>query len=297
MTTTSHPAVLRRRLRVELKKARAATSMTQRDIADQLDWSPSKIIRIENGAVAISTTDLKALLDAYGVTDRRRIEELVSWAKASRRQPGSQYKEILQPEAIQLFGYEADALILRNHEPAVIPGLLQIEDYTRALMKDAANKSDSDIDIYIEYRAEHQELLERSDRPELFFMLDESVLRRQVGSPEIMSRQLEHLIELNTRDNLTIQILPFSIGAHSGMTTSFVYLEFPPEQDDVLYLENDLGDRFFREDPGITSRFLQIFWDLEAVASRPHELEKIIEKVIDSFRKDDQSDSTEPTVV
>ncbi|MDQ1293768.1 MAG: hypothetical protein QG608_1649, partial [Actinomycetota bacterium] len=180
MATTSHPVVLRRRLRVELKKARATTGMTQRDIADQLDWSPSKIIRIENGAVAISTTDLKALLDAYAITDRRRIEELVSWAKASRKQPGTQYKDALPPEAIQLFGYEADALVLRNYEPLIIPGLLQTEDYTRALMKDAFNKSDSDIDIYVEYRAEHQELLDRPDRPELFFMLDEAVIRRAV---------------------------------------------------------------------------------------------------------------------
>jgi len=286
MAATNHPAVLRRRLRVELKKIRAHTGMTQRDIAEQLDWSPSKIIRIENGAVAISTTDLKALLDSYGVTDRRRIDELVSWAKGSRRQPGSQYKAFLGSEAVQLFGYEADALVLRNHEPSVVPGLLQTEEYTRALMQDGLNKTEQEIDLYVEYRAEHQELLDRSDRPELFFMMDEAVIRRPVGSPEIMCRQLEHLIELNDRENLSIQILRFSLGAHRGMNGSFVYLEFPPDQDDVLFLEMPLGDKVIREDPETTSEYLQRYWDLESRATKPHELRNVLLSAIAEFRPD-----------
>jgi len=284
MAATNHPAVLRRRLRVELRKARAETGMTQRDIAEQLDWSPSKIIRIENGAVAISTTDLKALLDSYGVTDRRRIDELVSWAKGSRRQPGSQYKEILKPEAIQLFGYEADALVLRNHEPLIVPGLLQTEEYTRTIMRNVLNKSDAHIDLYVDYRAEHQELLDRPDRPELFFILDEAVLRRPVGSPEMMCRQLEHMIELARRENLTIQILPLALGAHRGLVGSFLYLEFPPEQNDALYIESTKQETVIREDPELTSEYLQIFWDLEVVATRPHEFERFATNIIDTFR-------------
>src|SRR5262249_50514238 len=100
---------MRRRLRVELKRLRSQADLTQRQVASDLDWSPSEIIRIENGSVAVGVTDLRALLDRYGIHDQQLIDEMVAMAKGSKRQPYSEYREIFTPEAIKFFGYEASA--------------------------------------------------------------------------------------------------------------------------------------------------------------------------------------------
>lgn len=129
------PTIHRRRLRSELRKAREAAGMTQRDVAAAMDWSQSKLIRIETGAVNISTNDLRALLGHYGI-ERARTENLVEVARASRDQPRwNVYKDVAEPEYIAFLGYESSASIIRNFEPLLIPGLLQTEEYAREILK------------------------------------------------------------------------------------------------------------------------------------------------------------------
>src|SRR4051794_41070755 len=121
----------RRRLRVELRRARAAAGYTQRDVAEALDWSYSKLLRIENGQVGVSRTDLKALLDHYLITDEGQLKAFAQLARDGRRQPWSAYRDVLNPDYMIYLGHEGSASTIRHFEQLVIPGLLQTEAYAR----------------------------------------------------------------------------------------------------------------------------------------------------------------------
>ena len=128
------PMAQRRRLRQELKRLRTEAGMTQREVAQALDWSPSKVIRIENGSVAVATTDLRALLMLFEMKDKRHEQELVEMARASKKQPWAQFRDVYSHEAIQYFAYEASASIIREYSNSWVPGLLQTEEYATALL-------------------------------------------------------------------------------------------------------------------------------------------------------------------
>jgi transcriptional regulator with XRE-family HTH domain len=290
------PTVLRRRLRVELKRARTEAKLTQREVADALDWSPSKIIRIENGSVSISTTDLHALLAHYGVHDKRVVEELVGMARGSKKQQAwHQYRDVYEPAAIQYFVYEGAASIIRDFGTLLVPGLLQTEEYARAVLKDVYQVEAAKIDRMVEARLTRQELFERDDPPAVFFILDEAAIRRAVGGASVMRRQLEHLMALGSRPKVTIQIVPFAFGAHTGMRGPFVYLEFPdPDDDDVLYLEDTLGDQVFRDEPEVTGDYLRAFWDLENIASAKADLGGYVQHAIDKLTGDSENPGRSP---
>jgi transcriptional regulator with XRE-family HTH domain len=248
-----------------LRDARNKAGLTQRDVARRLEWSPSKVIRIESGQVAISTVDLRALLREYSVEDMGVIEGLVELARSSKKQSWSQYRDVLTPEAMDYFGYEASAYIVRQYEPLLVPGLLQTEGYTRSILEEVYGNSETGTERRLDSRKARQELLERDDHPQLFFILDEAVIRRQVGGPEVMSRQLDRLTELSRRDRVSIQVFPFAAGAYPGMAGPFTHLEFASD-DDVVYLESR-SDAIVKEDVGEAARYLEIFQDLETGAS------------------------------
>lgn len=269
-------ALRRRRLTVELRRLRNHAKLTQRQVADSLDWSPSKVIRIEQGAVRVGVTDLQALLKLYDVTDTLTIDELSMMARESKKLPFAEYKEITSAEAIRYFQYEANASIIRQVTPLLIPGLLQIEEYSRALLKAYETPLDH-VDKLVESRKERRELFERPEPPESFFILDEAVLRRVVGGPRIMARQIDHLVAMSQRPDVSIQVLRFTDGAHSAMAGPFVHLEFDQENDpDVIFIENTLGDTLLRDDPEITARYLEQFLRLEDTATEPEAFEAYV---------------------
>jgi transcriptional regulator with XRE-family HTH domain len=262
------PAVQRRRLRAELRRIRIEMEQTQEQVAAAMDWSLSKLIRIENGSVNISTNDLKVLLDHYGIVDDRRVEELVALAKAAReRSWWSVYRDVAPPQLVQFIEYQAAAMITRNFESLLIPGLLQTEEYARNVIKEFSGRPrppKDRLDALVALRMKRQELLKRTGPPPwFFFILDEGVLRRMVGGKDVMDRQIRHLIELASRDDVTIEVVPFSAGVHHGMHGPFVILEFPEaEDDDVLYLESPRGDLIHRDDPEEIVAYREIFEEL-----------------------------------
>jgi transcriptional regulator with XRE-family HTH domain len=269
-------AALRRRLTAELRRLRGQAKLTQRQVADSLDWSPSKVIRIEQGTVRIGVTDLQALLNLYKVLDPSAVAELTMMARESKKLPFSEYREIMSAEAVRYFQYEANASIIRQVTPILVPGLLQIEEYSRALLE-AYSTPAANIDKLVESRKERRELFERPEPPETFFILDEAVLRRAVGGPKTMARQIEHLVKMSQRPDVSIQVLRFAAGAHSAMVGPFVHLEFPAEDDpDVIFVENTLGDTLFRDDPEITARYREQFWQLEDLATSPRSFEDVV---------------------
>jgi transcriptional regulator with XRE-family HTH domain len=261
------PVVQRRRLRSELRRIRLGTKQTQEQVAAAMDWSLSKLIRIEKGSVNISTNDLKVLLDHYGIVDVDRVEELIALAKAAReRSWWSAYSSFASPQFLQFIEYQTAAMITRSFESLLIPGLLQTEEYAREVIKEFSGPQTSKerLDTLVALRMKRQELLKQMGPPPwFFFILDEGVIRRMVGGKDVMNGQIRHLIELADRADVTIEVLPFSAGVHSGMHGPFVILEFPEaEDDDVLFLENPRGDLIHRDDPDEIASYREVFEEL-----------------------------------
>ena len=276
------PTIHRRRLRNELRRAREAADKSQREVATAMDWSISKVIRIETSAVNISTNDLRALLNFYDV-DPDRIETLVGVAKAAREAPKwSLYRDVASPEYISFLGYESSAAIIRNFEPLLVPGLLQTEEYAREVLnvieepiKRGDNTPETKIDALVDLRMQRQELLSRDQPPELHFIMDEAVIRRMVGGPDLMRGQLRRLRELADAPNVTMRIVPFTYGIYERLRVPYVLFEFAEAEDeDVLYVENPLGELIIRENsPEERERvtpvnYLGFFWNIEQIAPR-----------------------------
>jgi transcriptional regulator with XRE-family HTH domain len=278
-----NPVIHRRRLRGELRRAREAAGKSQRETADAMDWSLSKLIRIETGDVKIGTNDLRALLAYYGVTSDR-IAELVEVARAAREPARwSNYRSVASPELLSYCSYESYAQVVRNFEPILVPGLLQTEEYARVVIGRARDQQL--VDGLVDLRIERQELLVRNPIPDLHFIVDESVLKRTVGDKEVMRRQLIQMKELALLPNVHLRIVTFSQGIYTAMLLPYVILEFnSPEDEDVLYIESPTGEQIVREDaPAANGRkggrnnpadysmtgpadYLQAFWQLEQIA-------------------------------
>lgn len=280
------PVVQRRRLRTELRKARQDSGQTQDQVALAMDWSLSKVIRIEAGSVGISTNDLKVLLRHYKIVDPARTEELIALARAAReRSWWSMYRDVAPPGLLQLIGYESAASIRRNFEPLLVPGLLQTEEYARAVIRGLDDQAPAErVDTRVEIRMRRQELVDRANPPLLFFILDEAVVRRVVGSKGIMRRQIRRLIELADRPNVTIEVVPFGAGVHPGLKGSFVVLEFPDAaDDDVLYLESPSGDLISRDVPEEVLTYREVFEHLRSLSLGPSDSMTYLGKLADEM--------------
>ena len=241
--------VKRRRLRAELRNARTAADLTQDQVAEAMEWSPSKIIRIEAGSVGVSTNDMKALLRLYHIDDPKRVDELLALARVARER-STTYRDA-SPKLLQFIDYEAAASAIQGFQSAAVPGLLQTDEYARNIISVVnPEASKEQIEALVKVRMKRQELLARTDPVELLFVVDEAVIRRQVGGADVMRRQVKHLVAMADRKNVTIEVVRFSVGAHPGMQGPFVIFEFPDtEDDDVLYLETSHGELIIRDEP------------------------------------------------
>jgi transcriptional regulator with XRE-family HTH domain len=274
------PEVRRRRLKGTLRNDREAAGLTQKDAADALDWHVSKIIRIEQGTVGITPVDLRALLGVYGITDEHQIETLVDLARGSRKQSWREYKGIYSPASLTLFANEPVAKIIYKYEPTFIPGLLQTEEYARALLA-GMGYSENEIERRVSARLERQDLLERDSRPELQFVLGEAAVSRAVGGRGVMRRQLERLKDLSKRPGISLQVLPFANGAHPRMGGAFTILEFADDSlDDLLYLENAGGESVSREDPDLIADYRRDFVTIQELATKREDFTGAIDEII-----------------
>lgn len=284
---TAPPPVQRRRLRAELRRTRMNAGLTQRDVAEAMEWSLSKLIRIESGSVGISATDLRMLLQHYGVHDRMEVDRFLSIARAGREQRGwwTAYRDLTSQQFLTFLSYENSASVIQTFQSLLIPGLLQEEEYARVLLRSSGvSATDKRVDELVKLRLHRQEeLFERPDPPEMFFVLDEAALHRWVGGRDVMRRQLNRLREDATRENVTIEVVPFTAGAHPAMQgSSFVILEFADERDeDVLFLENarnDGGD-ISRDEQQEVAPYREAFAQLRDL-TRKGDLDSLIDKVL-----------------
>jgi transcriptional regulator with XRE-family HTH domain len=289
MSQGANPVVQQRRLRSELRQIREDAGLFQRDVADALEWSVSKLIRIETGAVGISKTDLIALLHHYGVKDEKRVNELVEVSRSSRQTAWwDKYRDQFPQQFLTFLGYEASAKVLRQFQVLTLPGLLQTREYAHALMLTGKNTPEQ-LSVGVDVRITRQQLLDQEEKPpRLFFVVDEAVLRRQVGGPKVMRAQLERLKTLNRRPNISIQIVRFDIGAYIGMRGAFTVFEFPFENEDyAVLLEYAHRDVLVPNDPEQAADFVETFYELEDVASPKADTDKIIDEILATFPSDE----------
>jgi transcriptional regulator with XRE-family HTH domain len=277
------PETMRRRLKAALRSLRAEAGITQLEAAAAMDWSSSKLIRIESGAVGLSVTDLRALLVLYRVRDEETIAELIELARGSKRQSWSEYSDVYSPAARTLFGHEAAAKIIYKHEPTIIPGILQTEEYARAVLESAGYR-EHEIERMESARLERQELLDRDPHPELQFILGEASVSWLVGGGGVMTNQLRFLKYLARRPEVCIQILPFAAGAHRRIEEAFTILEFAdPHLDDLLYLENVGGESIGRDEPELIASYRYDFLTLQRLASERAALADVIDTILERW--------------
>ena len=227
------PNVRRRRLAAELRRLRERAGFIGEEVARRLDWSTSKISRLERAQTAIKRADLRRLLDLYRVDPPRR-EELLALAEES--EPSGRLKAIsarLPGVHAEFLNVEAEAESVRNWEPQIVPGLLQTEDYARAVMlgwHSMFTEPPSEVERRVEARLLRQQVLERDPPLQLSVVMDESVLYRKLGEASVMRAQLQHIIEASRLPHIRVRILP--LNGHQPVTTgAFTYIKFPQLHD------------------------------------------------------------------
>lgn len=239
--------VLRRRLAGELRALRLRTGLSQEKVAEYLDVSAYKIVRIENAQSSISISDLRQLLVLYEV-DAETRDRLVDLGRNARKRGGwwSSYRDLLPGPYVQL---EAEASLVRNYEASVMPGLLQTPDYVRAMVRASSREVTRDeMERRVNVRMKRQERLHGENPLELQALIDEGALRRLAGDPRITRGQLERLIEAAALPNVSIRVLSFDAGLYPAVGNRFAILTFAePVDPDVVLCENRIGERYFHD--------------------------------------------------
>lgn len=253
--------------------------LTQEQVAQAMEWSLSKMNRIEKAKTGISANDLKALLPLYGITDRDRTEELLALARASRQTPWWRgYADVAPSTVLELIDYENAATAISQFEPMFVPGILQTEEYALAVLR-AAYGEGSPAERLVALRTRRRDLLTSEGAPRFSFVLDESVIHRLVGNPATMRSQLMHLVNLAELPNVTIRLVPFTAGLHPGMRGPFKVIEFDDEPDeDIAFLEGPRGD-FISDDPDEARNYLEAFGRVTELALEPAESVSLLRKI------------------
>lgn len=241
MTTDHGPVVQSALLRAELVRLRKERAVTQEEVARALEWHPSKLIRIEGGKSGITKTDLQVLLMQYGMTSESRQERLNALARGAR-QPSwwSAYRGDFDEAYLTFIGYEAGASVIRHFQNSTVPATLQTQEYAEVLTTNFVETVE--VGPVVKLRMQRQKELEKRDEPpRRYYVLDEAVIRRHVGvrtDPAIMPAQLQQIADTAEQDELvTVRVIPFSVGAHTGLNGPFTLLEFEGGLGDVIYLE------------------------------------------------------------
>jgi transcriptional regulator with XRE-family HTH domain len=274
-----NPTLRGRRLAVELTRRREASGLSREEAARQLEWSTSTIFRIETGRNRPQPGNVRVLLDLYGVTGAER-DGLIQLARDAR-QPGwwHSFRDVLPNPYEVYIGLEGGAASIRNFEPVVVPGLLQTEEYARAMFKGGPRELErDDVERRIEVRLARQQILTRDDRPRLWAVIDEAAIHRLVGGPAVMRAQLGHLIDTAEQGKTTVQVVPYRAGAHAGTTGPFVILDFPePTDPSVVYVETLAGDIYLEERADV-NRYTLAFDRLLAAALHPDDSVHLIQQ-------------------
>ncbi|MEU5219549.1 helix-turn-helix transcriptional regulator [Streptomyces sp. NPDC020807] len=285
MASNVNPTVRRRRLGQELRKLREAKNMTAEQVAERLLVSQSKISRLENGRRSISQRDVRDLCGVYEVEDERMVDSLMQMAKDSRQQGWwHAFGDI--PYSVYI-GLETEAESLRMYESQIIPGLLQTPAYAEAVISGAMPETtQADIEKRVTVRTRRQERIRDDERPlRLWAVIDEGALHRIVGSRQLMIEQLEYLTEQSHLPHVTVQVIPFEMGAHPGISGQYSILEFPDTSDSsVVYIEGVTSDLYLEKTQDV-HKYSVMYEHLRAQALSPEATRELIAERAELYAK------------
>lgn len=285
MAPSSSPTVRRRRLAAELRRLRLASKMTIEQVADALEWSPGKVSKIENARVSVMPRDARKLLDAYGVPEGRERELLLTLARESRERGWwQQYGEAVPEWFATYVGLEAEASTISAYQAEIVPGLLQTRRYAVALHRaELMNATEEEIERHVAVRMERQTRLAQPDAPKLWVVLNEAVIRRTIGERAVMHEQLVKLIEAADAPNITLQILPFSAGAHASMDSAFSIIGFdPPTDGEIVYFEHPTCSLYL-EQPDEVARYRLVYEHLRAASLSLDESRRLLTRTAEDI--------------
>nr|WP_155073269.1 helix-turn-helix transcriptional regulator [Streptomyces taklimakanensis] len=269
---------------MRLRDLRERAGCSFEEAARALSVNAATVRRMEKAEVGLKPLFVEKLLETYGV-ERREIDSFLALVEESRR-PGwwHRFRDVL-PDWFGLYvSLEGAANVIRGYEPHCVPGLLQTEDYARELLRTGfPNASEEELDRRVALRMERQALLVRNDAPRLWVVMDETVLRRPVGGPEVMRKQIDRLAEVLAAPNVSLQVLPFEAGPHPGMFGPFQLFRFDiPELPDIVYTEGLTGAVYVDERPD-TAAYLEVLDRMGAQAASVRHTEEFLGAIRKEF--------------
>lgn len=273
------PTVRSRRLAFELRRLRAAAGLTRDQVSEQTGINPATLYRHETASARSrpQRRTMIALLNLYGVADEQRADLLALSREADVQTWLRPYHAELPEPYTAYISFEAEARTVRDYESLFIPGLLQTEGYARALIRgNLPMASRKEVEQRVQARMERQALLSKDDPLQLWAIVDEAALRRQVGGADVMRHQLAAIATAAGEPHITVQVIPFSVGAHAGMQGTLIMLSFPnPADPEIVYNESMAGDLFLDAEADIR-RYSRVFDNLRAVALSPDDSKSLI---------------------
>jgi hypothetical protein len=276
------PTVRRMLLGAQLRRLRTEAGISREDAGEAIRASAWKIHRLENGQVGYKDRDIADLVAFYGVTDPVEVATFITMAREANM-PGwwNAYRDLLPQWFRAYVDLEAVAAQIRTYQGQLVPGLLQTEAYMRALMRGTLrDRRPEEIDRRVRLRLRRQRLLTQDGGPQLWAVMDEAALRRPVGGKKVLRAQIERLIEATTLPRVSLQVLPFSAGAHAAMVGAFSILRFA-DQDlpDVVYLEH-VTNAMYLDKPEDVEEYAHIMSSVGVHGAPPEQTAEILTELL-----------------
>lgn len=278
----ANPTIRQRELGMRLRQLRNGLGLTVEEVGEQLLCSATKISRLETGARRASLRDVRDLCRIYQVTDQAEADELMDLARQARQ--AGWWTRYDEPVLSPLLGLEQEAVAITSYSMYHVPALLQSADYARAIIKGIERKIEPEVlDQRVEARLHRQLLLEQDFPPRYRVLLDEAVLHRQVGGPEVMQAQLGKILVCARDEKATVQVIPWDIGAHASTDSNFDFLEFGENshQSPVVFVEGLFSNRY-QERPAEIERYREAIDYLRDAALSSRDSIALIERIRDS---------------
>jgi transcriptional regulator with XRE-family HTH domain len=265
-----------------LRVLRNERGFTVEQVAAELLCSPSKVSRMETGQRGATQRDIRDLCDLYGVADTAQRDHLMTLVREGKQQ-GWWQSFTVPLRYTNYVGFEQEATALSVFHSSVVPGLLQTPDYTRALHESGVPRlEDSAIEERVEERKTRQQILAKDNPPRTEIIVDEAVLHRPIGGPVVMREQLSRLMEVGERPNVTIQVVPYDVGAHPALESNFTILEFVGDAPTVIYVEGLVGPIYVERQVDL-ERYMLVLEKLRGMTLSPQDSAKLVAKIRDTL--------------
>lgn len=278
--SAGNQTVLRIALGTRLRQLREERGISREAASDAIRGSHAKLSRMERAKVKVKESDLTCLLTRYGITNTEEREQLLALARQANS-PGwwQQYNDVVPDWFETYICLEQAAEVIRTYEAQLIPGLLQIPDYTRAVVTLASGEEPDQVERRIALRARRQDILTRPDPPSFWAVIDEAALRRPYGGPDVMRAQLRHLLAMAELPQVTIQILRDGAGGH-GEARPFTILRFPlHDLPDIVYLEQSSGALYLDKRRDL-DHYLKLMDRLTVQAAKPEDAPALLNELL-----------------